>query len=497
MTTHNRLILLCAILSLYLITAALYLTLTPAWQAPDEPAHYNYIRHLAEQHTLPTLTADCYNQAYLNQLTTARFPPELSIDGVCYEHHQPPLYYVLSLPLFWLGEGSLTVVRLTSLILGLGTLTFTFLTVRTIFPQQPTLWFGTLTFVAFVPMHLTILTAVNNDALGGLIMAILLYLLMQELTGHRRTIHLALMLGLALLTKLTVYLAVPLVGLGLWLAMTEQAWSHRLRRIGLIYTLALSMAAPWYIRNLIVYGHFDLLGLHRHDEIVVGQLRTVDYVAQIGGLSYLSNLLRTTFHSFWGQFGWMAVPMDSRIYWLLTLLTGTALFGLMMVCGQTLRRPHSAATNSGAPSDSLTPSQRTSLGVLLCLIGLVFAAYAWYNAQFVQFQGRYLFAAMIPYGLFLTMGLREALKPRYQAWLIAGLMAVCGGVAFTSLRQGDLDGWRLLLTALPLTLLLLRWAVARYHPIPPAWLLTLIYLALIGLAVAAPFWFIAPNLAPI
>ena len=40
---------LAAILVAYLVSAVLYAWNTPAWQAPDEPAHYNYIAHIAEQ----------------------------------------------------------------------------------------------------------------------------------------------------------------------------------------------------------------------------------------------------------------------------------------------------------------------------------------------------------------------------------------------------------------------------------------------------------------
>ena len=47
---------LALILVLYLGLAALFATLTPAWQAPDEPAHYNYVRYLAEKTPFPCCT---------------------------------------------------------------------------------------------------------------------------------------------------------------------------------------------------------------------------------------------------------------------------------------------------------------------------------------------------------------------------------------------------------------------------------------------------------
>ncbi len=34
---------------------ALFAVQTPAWQAPDEPAHYNYVRYLAENGAFPVL----------------------------------------------------------------------------------------------------------------------------------------------------------------------------------------------------------------------------------------------------------------------------------------------------------------------------------------------------------------------------------------------------------------------------------------------------------
>ena len=42
---------------LYLALATAYAVYTPAWQAPDEPAHYNYVRYLAEEHRFPVLKA--------------------------------------------------------------------------------------------------------------------------------------------------------------------------------------------------------------------------------------------------------------------------------------------------------------------------------------------------------------------------------------------------------------------------------------------------------
>ena len=50
-------ILFAVILLFYGIAGTLYATLTPPWQAPDEPGHYNYVRYLATEKLFPELVA--------------------------------------------------------------------------------------------------------------------------------------------------------------------------------------------------------------------------------------------------------------------------------------------------------------------------------------------------------------------------------------------------------------------------------------------------------
>jgi hypothetical protein len=92
--------LLPAILLAYLLLGTLYAVHTPAWQAPDEPAHYNYIQYLAEQRRFPILKPGDFPAQYLEEIKAAHFPPEMSIAPIRYEYHQPPLYYLLAVPVY-------------------------------------------------------------------------------------------------------------------------------------------------------------------------------------------------------------------------------------------------------------------------------------------------------------------------------------------------------------------------------------------------------------
>src|SRR5205085_11049290 len=87
----------------YTWLVSLYALNTPAWQVPDEPAHFNYIRVLAEQAALPVLQAGDYNQAYLDDIKARKFPASMPIDSIRYESHQPPLYYAVEAPFYKLG----------------------------------------------------------------------------------------------------------------------------------------------------------------------------------------------------------------------------------------------------------------------------------------------------------------------------------------------------------------------------------------------------------
>ena len=506
-----RTALLTLIILTYLIACLTYAHYTPMWQAPDEPAHYNTIRHIAQTGILPVLTAACYNQAYLDQLRGEKFPPHLSIASVCYEHYQPPLYYLLASPIFIATEGSVLVLRLFSALLGATSLVMVYKTIGLFMPQT-TIRLGTVAFVAFVPMHVSMLSSINNDSLAELLLISLIYVLLGWLLHPPKKIAqtpmpwlAGILLGLMLITKVTIYISLPLSFLVLILnslqakAVEEHrelgghppsppAWRHFFRghkqfdwtdiiKNGLrLYVPALLISLPMYLRNAWVYGGLDVLGLARHDAVVVGQLRTTDYITQIGWLNYGSNLFKTVFNSFWGQFGWMAVPMDNRVYLVLGLLTILAGTGLSVWLRQVRALPKDIKL-------ALTVMGATIILVMGIFIGL--------NFSFVQFQGRYFFTALMPLGLFFTLGWQTALTRRW-AWVMLGVLVLASAVAgFNAYRAQTLSKWTVLITGgLTGGLFIRRWIPLESGDIFVAF----IYTGLAGLTLSGVWWFIIPNL---
>jgi 4-amino-4-deoxy-L-arabinose transferase-like glycosyltransferase len=417
------------ILACYLLVGVLYATQVPDWQAPDEPAHYNYVRQLANGR-LPIMAPGDYDQAYLEEVTAARFAPEYSVEEIEYEDWQPPLYYLLLTPVFILTNGALLPLRLTSLLIGLGVICLAYATARLLFPEAAWVAWSTAVFVSFIPQHVAMLASVNNDSLSELLIALLLYLTLRWVTrdGIRKSgddrrwlIGLGVVLGLGFLTKATVYLMAPVLAV----VLLWQYWGtwQRLFQAGvLIFTPAFMLGAIWWVRNVAVYGGLDVLGKAAHDLVVVGQPRTVEWVNQYGLEGTIERFFQTTFNSFWGQFGWMAVPMRVEVYWLLLGLCGAAVLGLILY----------RFTVNQVPVQFRS---RLPVLILWLVFLLTLSIHVGYNLTFVQHQGRYLFPALIPISLGFSLGLGTWLllveKPfRRERPLLVNFLPLTIGIAF-------------------------------------------------------------------
>ncbi len=470
------------IIALYLVLGGLYAVYTPDWQAPDEPAHYNYVKYLAAQHRFPILKAGDYPAAYLEAIKAARFPPEMSIAPIRYEFHQPPLYYLLAAPLYRLGGGALLPLRFLSLAIGALLLIVLHWIGQAAAPRRPDLALGATAFVAFLPMHLAMTASVNNDILAELLLALVLLFSIRYLRAadFSLLILLGLTTGLAFVTKSAAYIALPLAlaaiaARHLWLGQGA-SWADLIRAAATYLLPAVALALPWWLRNMAVYGGFDFLGLGRHEQVVAGQLRTAEFIAAHGFGPLLHDLGVTTFRSFWGQFGWMGVLLDGRLYQVMLILSALALVGWVLWAVRTGRR-----------WPSLPRWQRAAGGLLGLLVLLNLLTYLWYNSRFVQHQGRYLFAALPAIALAVALGWREALRRERALPLAAAALLTAAAIWLLT----DISPW------LPFLLGLTAAGLGLRRFLPAAWdpaVQAVPYLLLIPLAIVSLFGFIVPQL---
>jgi uncharacterized membrane protein len=390
---------LLLIIASYLIIGSLYATLTPAWQVPDEPAHYNVIRQIAQTGALPQLQIGDYDQPYLERLTAEKFPADLPLDRVQYQDYQPPLYYLLATPVFQIFNGSLIALRLFSLLLGAGVIVFAYLAVREIANSETALLAAGL--IAFIPQHIALLAGVNNDSLSELVIAIGLYF---ALGWERRAGLLGLVLGAAFLTKVQAYVLAPIFAADLFLQW-RRGERDVLRRAGVMFAMAFALGALYWGRNFVVCGMWDAVCGNWHNQVVTGQPTTAEWIAVYGWWgserALLNRFFTFTFDSFWGVFGWMGVFMPGNFYLALQLFCAAVLVG---------------AVAAARPWHTLTPAQREGVALLALSALITVMLFLIYNLSFVQHQGRYLFPALVPLGAAVAVGLRQ-----WAVWAARGL----------------------------------------------------------------------------
>lgn len=430
-------ILLGVILAVYLALATLYAVRVPPWNAPDEPAHYNFIRSIAVEHRLPILKPGDYNQAQLAHLMSAHFPLSDSIAGLRYESHQPPLYYLIAAPVYvatdHLGIRSQVVaLRLVTSLIGALVILATYRLARLIFPRSNLYPLAAAAFVAFVPMHLFMDAAIDNDALAELMVTLTAIILAEDLNKRqapRNDVRAGVVVGLAVLTKLVACISAVLVVIGfigsaVLASDRRQAFREvplRLVRAGVI---AAVISGWWFVRNMIIYGLGDPFALRRHAQVVVGQPLTGHLT-----LHLIRQMFLTGFHSFWGQFGWMGIPYANRTYDVLATLSILVALGVVFFAWRVLKAPsimgkgiEGAKGQLGFPSSA----QRWILGLLVAEVALVFVGVIFYNVRYLQPQGRYIFPALPALAIFAVLGIGELFRAEYHRLVfMLAVLAMC------------------------------------------------------------------------
>ncbi len=358
--------------------------IVPAFQVPDENAHYAYVQQLAERGTLPRTVSPEGSLSPREDMTLAA----LQTYGVA-QHHEnpapftdlqqdaieaaaskhlpargsgdaltatanPPLYYALEVVPYKLGGGSvltkLTLMRALSVAMGAITVLLVFMFLSELLPAMPLAWSAGALLAEFQPLFAFMSGGVNNDNLLYLTAA-------GTLWGVARAFRRGLtprggaliggMLGAGLVSKLTLLAFVPAVVLALALlvraaagpvrgaAVRGAAWATALGAAPLLAYVILGKTV--WSRTLIPGGVGSVSGAH---SLHFSVRQEIDHVWQLflphlwdsRQFSYLP-LWDTWFKGFVGRFGWVDygfAPWFYRLVLAAWLLTGAlALVGLV------------------------------------------------------------------------------------------------------------------------------------------------------------------------
>lgn len=276
--------------------AALHFTLTlafiarvPLKHAPDEGPHWGYVQHLAEKHSLPVFGAE----------------------GVTYEAHQPPLYYLLCVPAYLATSGisaNATVVacRVVSALAGLVSLVFIWLGAREVFRGDSIRPLLTAAFCAVLPMNLYVNAAASNDALAGMMAGATLWWLLRccgRGFDERSALIAGALAGVAMLCKMNAMFLVPVAALAtfVWSRRNADELPRTVRLSSLSVLSALVISAPWLLRNSWLYG--DPLAWRVFNEFFRTKSPSPQDMMQAFGLSwleYMGKVASLTWATFWG-----------------------------------------------------------------------------------------------------------------------------------------------------------------------------------------------------
>ena len=401
----------CKALASLLIVAGLLLVawslVVPIFEAPDEPAHWQYARYLHDAHRLPVL-GPAFVEAHTPPLPYLLLAPVAvesatpqsltSIDarGQAVVPYPPHYFRNASgdLARYW----PIRAARLINALLAVITVWLCYLTGREATGRAAT---GLLaaSLVAFLPEFTFRAMNVSDDTLLMLFAALTTYLLMRIVRrGYTWGLGIAAALAIAsaCLCKTFAFFFPAVYALAV---LTERGTIRaRLTRLAPLF-LTLALLAPWLLRNQVLYNN----------PLALGAMRAA-FPLQFTPRPLLSPYFVTAFpralaRSFIGKFGWMNVGLPIWIYLVFLLLGATALYGLV-------RRARRCAT------------ERRLLAMLLAFPALNLLLLCYINLSMTQPQGRYLFAALPATMVLAALGLESL-----PGWSDRRAAAIVGGLA--------------------------------------------------------------------
>lgn len=416
------------LIGVYVVLTLLLIARVPLGRAPDEMPHMLYVQTLAQTGQLPV------------------FDPSGGNTNPGYEFHQPPLYYALCAPLWRLaGAGAQNYAcRVVSLLCGAATLWFLWNAVATLFPRRGELWVLATAFAALLPAHQAVGAVASNDALAGLLCALVFHRVARMSThaaSMRDAVALGVLVGLGMLAKSTC-LVMGLVAFGaLWRAArrlenqqqseaeieTKQTEANAtvgdsesrarssgvspLALCGVMSVVSLLICGWWLARNRALYGDVFALGVFNQ---AFGQARSAQVAQAVGvGLlplwQYARAELVLLFLTFWGFFGGPESARDMVNPFTLHARPGAFAFLIPAL----LASAASVAATIGlwrARGSWKTQSEAVRDALALWMAGLLLVSLAWlqFNTHYYQAQARYFHPALLPIALGFALGWRRA-----------------------------------------------------------------------------------------
>jgi hypothetical protein len=437
---HSDAFLLAAIVALFLCRAVAASAIVPAWQGPDEPSHFAWIKLLAsprgptaearqdvERQVLASMAQHRWWKLYQESTPSpvphafTDVPSHLSTGTL-----RRPAYY-------WLAAGALRVLRpptidaeylwlrILSIALTVATLVCGWAGTRLLFDRRTTV--GVMSLAALHPQFLLTSISVNPDVLINLCGAAVWWraACLHSGTGSR-VVSVVMIAAAAVAAALAKRNGMPLrvvaaVVLGVMTIGVAPRRTHLSRNVALA-AVAVTAAAVFAARHWIADAGSGLV------TFTFGGLVVTQSLADVGAVEML-RFLASGIDTSWLVAGWLRFPAPEPWLWIARALT----------CVGLIAAAHLFLT---------APTLRPRLGLAWLFVAIT--AMALLPAAFVGGsipQGRYFFVAFVPAMVLLWIGLQHCVPERRRPTGALAIVAVAAVLDVTGFATVLIPAYRL------------------------------------------------------
>ncbi|MFQ6097696.1 MAG: ArnT family glycosyltransferase, partial [Armatimonadota bacterium] len=391
--------------------ATTYAMILPLGGGPDEPAHLQLIRFVAETGRLYTFGVDDARAGY--------------------EVQQPPLYYVIGAAvakaLAPLGPRRLQyALRLISVAIGTAVTFLAWATARRALsrdrrqgpcdaddaPNDDPAPFVAAAFAGLLPHVLLLASIVNNDAAAMLFwsLALLAIVRAMDVSAWSRWALAGAVVGLAILSKLSGLVLIPVLLAAAGLAARRlRSPSEFAKAAGASLAACALVSGWWFARCYALSGR-----LITSNVTPFSILTQPMYEPQRRKFIWMA--IKGPYLSFWAQMGWLPATVAPAVYVILSVLALAAGLGLLLL----VRR-------SRGPAAPRLDRLAVMVTAALC-VAVVLYAYVFLRNFYMHEGGRYMMPAIVAFAVLVAAGLREWAKESAAAavkWaMVALLMAL-------------------------------------------------------------------------
>jgi 4-amino-4-deoxy-L-arabinose transferase-like glycosyltransferase len=396
-----------AILAAFSLLGVLYSAAVPLFEAPDEIWHFSFVNVLATEGALPVQPTDCKDMwlresgqppvyhviaaLLASPVDTSDFPgfvrfndahPAISPGS---PSTAPNIFIHTAREAFPYSGSVLAahMARLLSVVFGAGTVAAAFLVAREVMPSRPGVALASASVAAFNPQFIFISSVVNNDAAAACLSTLALWLAIRSTRlgfTRRRAVGLGVIVGLALLTKVSALALLAPAAIALLLVwLRERGGRALLAGAVTIFGLALIVAGWWYVRNWLLYG-----------DPLAWRIWMMDIGKHQIGLAELFAQFRRLGTSFWSPYDGLFPPAVLAALGTLAALAAAGLVRLIV-----RRRERADIDPEG-------------LVIAAAWLVILFVSVVYYMVTTPADQGRLLFPAIASSSLLLVMGWRAA-----------------------------------------------------------------------------------------